>query len=201
MWRLALKHVPRPPHAPLLPQRTSSKTSLLTNNYCKRDFHVTKANAVKKSQASHGVWNKVKNSILLLEAKQGPFGRIAVGLGQSAAAAGLTFGAGATAYYLFADKKKNEEDLLVPALESERTVSWTFGGGDIPEYAQARLHSTYMYLANSVSVTALGAFASFRLFNKHFILNSVASNPILYFGMAMGSQFLLTMLVRYGNEH
>jgi hypothetical protein len=165
-------------------------------------IHKSSEKCVQKSPINLGLYNKVKDSFLIIEAKQGPVGKAAVGVALGVVSGSLVFVSGAVTYYIYhvlSSDGNSFDDTNESFISGELPLRWTFGAGNVPEYVQDRIHTCYMYMTNSLGVSALGALVSFRLFTNQIVLNAVAMNPMFYFGITMASQFLLTMAVRYGS--
>lgn len=135
----------------------------------------------KPEQHKVRLHQKLRDTVLVLEAKQGPVGKTVAGIGsshpptsslnhnaqqlldliatwpfsgQGIVTAGLVFGSGSLLYYTLFDQDDGEVSTL---------VSSSGGGLYAPEFISDRINTAYMYMFNSLGISTLGAAASFRL--------------------------------------
>ncbi|ODN05091.1 Growth hormone-inducible transmembrane protein [Orchesella cincta] len=133
---------------------------------------------IRNFHSISGMFRKMKDTVLVIEATRGPLGKATIGIAQGMATAAIVIGAGsgvtALANYLTSNYKQEDE------------TSWM---------ARKSMDLTYFHLISSLIVSSLAAVFSFRIFRNKTLLLRLGDRPIVAVGIGVVTPFILSSIV------
>lgn len=158
----------------------------------------------KRALNKSSTMQKIKDTILLMEATKGPTTKATIGTCQGLGTAAMVFGTGYTIALLTCGLEENpQRHPLLTDIQLENGANAVLDTASIRSYLEERrkiiderISLTYFHIVSSLVAAGLTSVLSFRMFKNKAFLVQIANRPMVAVGAGVITPFLMGYVVR-----